>query len=102
MRHYTSLRVLGFSRGEVSTFLLGELAIEVGAGIIVGLWLGRQLAVLLTGMMQSETFRIPVVIAPKTYVIAILTTMASGIVSALIVRRRIDRLDLVAVLKTRE
>ena len=97
-----SLRVLGFSRGEVSTFLLGELAIEIGVGILIGLWLGRQLAELLTGMMQSETFRIPVVIAPKTYVIAILTTLTSGIVSALIVRRRIDRLDLVAVLKTRE
>ena len=97
-----SLRVLGFSRGEVSTFLLGELAIEVSVGILIGLWLGARLAALLTGMMQSETFRIPVVIAPKTYVIAMLTTIISGLVSALIVRRRIDRLDLVAVLKTRE
>jgi putative ABC transport system permease protein len=97
-----SLRVLGFSRGEVSTFLLGELAVEVGAGILIGLWLGRRLGAMLAGMMHSDTFRIPVIIAPKTYVIAILTTMVSGVLSALIVRRRIDRLDLVAVLKTRE
>ncbi len=53
-------------------------------------------------MMHSDTFRIPVIIAPKTYVIAILATVVSGVLSALIVRRRIDRLDLVAVLKTRE
>lgn len=97
-----SLRVLGFSRGEVSTFLLGELAIEVSIGILIGLWLGVRLAAFLTDLMHSETFRIPVVIAPKTYVIAILTTMVSGVLSALIVRRRIDRLDLVAVLKMRE
>ncbi len=97
-----SLRVLGFSRGEVSTFLLGELAVELCAGIIIGLWLGRWLGAMLADMMHSDTFRIPVFIAPKTYVIAILTTVVSGILSALIVRRRIDRLDLVAVLKTRE
>ena len=97
-----SLRVLGFTRGEVSTFLLGELAIEVALGIALGLWLGIGLATLLTNLMQTETFRIPVIIAPKTYVIAILTTVVSGILSALIVRRRIDRLDLVSALKTRE
>jgi putative ABC transport system permease protein len=97
-----SLRVLGFSRGEVSTFLLGELAIEVLLGIAVGLWLGIALATLLTHMMESETFLIPVIIAPKTYVIAILTTVLSGLLSALIVRHRIDHLDLVAALKTRE
>jgi putative ABC transport system permease protein len=97
-----SLRVLGFSRGEVSTFLLGELALELCAGIPIGLWLGRWLGAMLSDMMHSDTFRIPVVIAPKTYIIAILTTVVSGVLSALIVRRRIDRLDLVAVLKTRE
>ncbi len=97
-----SLRVLGFSRGEVSTFLLGELAIEVSMGIIAGLWLGGRLAALLADMMHSETFRIPIVIAPRTYVIAVLTTLASGAMSALIVRQRIDRLDLVGVLKMRE
>jgi putative ABC transport system permease protein len=97
-----SLRVLGFRRGEVSTFLLGELAIEVVLGIALGLWLGIWLATLLTHLMESETFRIPVVIAPKTYVVAILTTVVSGILSALIVRQRIDHLDLVAALKTRE
>lgn len=97
-----SLRVLGFSRAEVSTFLLGELAVEVAIGIPLGLWLGYALAVFLTGQMQSETFRIPVIIAPKTYVLAILAILISGLLSALIVRRRIDRLDLVAALKTRE
>ena len=97
-----SLRVLGFSRAEVSTFLLGELAAEVAVGIPLGLWLGYGLAVFLTGQMQSETFRIPVIIAPKTYVLAALAILASALLSALIVRRRVDGLDLVSALKTRE
>jgi putative ABC transport system permease protein len=97
-----SLRVLGFSRAEVSTFLLGELACEVAVGIPLGLWSGYGLAHFLTGQMQSETFRIPVIIAPKTYVLATLAIIVSGLLSALIVKRRIDSLDLVAALKTRE
>ncbi len=97
-----SLRVLGFSRAEVSTFLLGELALEVAVGIPLGLWLGRGLAAFLTDQMHGETFIIPVIIAPKTYVLAIFAILASALFSALIVRRKIDGLDLVGVLKTRE
>jgi putative ABC transport system permease protein len=97
-----SLRVLGFTRAEVSAILLGELAIELGVGIPLGLLFGRGLAQVLTEMMHSETFRIPVIIAPRTYVFAAGAIVLSGLLSALIVRRRIDRLDLVAVLKTRE
>ncbi|HYL01548.1 MAG TPA: ABC transporter permease [Steroidobacteraceae bacterium] len=97
-----SLRVLGFSRAEVSAMLLGELAIEVGIGIPLGLWFGRGLALFLTELMHSETFRIPVVIAPQTYVFAAAAIVVAGVLSALIVRRRIDHLDLVAVLKIQE
>jgi putative ABC transport system permease protein len=97
-----SLRVLGFTRTEVSTFLLGELALEVAAGIPLGLWMGRYLAEFLTLQMQSETFVIPVIIAPKTYVLAVFTVVVAALGSALVVRRKIDGLDLVSVLKTRE
>ena len=97
-----SLRVLGFSRAEVSGILLGELAIEVGAGIPLGLWFGRGLAGVLTELMRSETFRIPVIITPQTYVFSAAAIVVAGVASALIVRRRIDHLDLVAVLKVQE
>jgi len=97
-----SLRVLGFTRAEVSTILLGELAIEVGVGIPLGLWLGRRLATVLTDLMHGETFRIPVIIAPQTYCLSAGAIVLAGALSALIVRRRIDRLDLIGVLKTRD
>jgi putative ABC transport system permease protein len=97
-----SLRVLGFTRGEVSLLLLGELALEIAAAIPLGLIAGYWLARLILALTHGETFEIPLVILPSTYVNAAGAIIAAGVVSALIVRARIDRLDLVAVLKTRE
>ncbi|MEW6613096.1 MAG: FtsX-like permease family protein [Pseudomonadota bacterium] len=97
-----SLRVLGFTRREVSGLLLGELAVELALAIPLGLWLGYLLSVTIVALTHTETFSIPVIITPKTYAYAALVTVVAGIVSALIVRRRVDQLDLVAVLKTRE
>lgn len=97
-----SLRVLGFTRREVSALLLGELAIELLLAIPLGLWLGYGLSVLLVTISHTETVAIPVIIEARTYAYAALTTLAAGIASALIVRHRVDHLDLVGVLKTRE
>lgn len=97
-----SLRVMGFTRQEVSMLLLGELAIEIAVAIPLGLGLGYLLSVTLVRLTQSETLYLPVVIQPRTYAYAAVATVAAGVVSALIVRHRIDHLDLVAVLKTRE
>jgi putative ABC transport system permease protein len=97
-----SLRVLGFTRGEVSLLLLGELAVELAVAIPVGFVGGYWLAWLILALTHGETYEIPLVILPSTYLFAGAAIVAAGIVSALSVRARIDRLDLVAVLKTRE
>jgi putative ABC transport system permease protein len=97
-----SLRVLGFTRAEVSTFLLGELALELVAALPLGCLIGYGLAWIMVAAMQHELMSIPVVVLPRTYALAALAVVTAGIVSALIVRLRIDALDLVAVLKTRE
>lgn len=97
-----SLRVLGFTRREVSTLLLSELAVELAAAIPLGLWFGYLLALLIAALTHTETVAIPVIIWPRTYAYAAVAILAAAAVSALIVRRRVDRLDLVAVLKTRE
>jgi putative ABC transport system permease protein len=97
-----SLRVLGFTRGEVSVFLLGELALELIAAIPLGLLLGYGLAAMMIELMHDETFAMPLIIAPRTYAFASLAIVIAGIASALVVRHRVDHLDLVAVLKTRE
>jgi putative ABC transport system permease protein len=97
-----SLRVLGFTRGEVSVLLLGELALEIAAAIPLGFAAGYGLAALLLALMPHEMIEFPLVISPPTYLYAGAVVVAAGVVSALIVRNRIDNLDMVGVLKTRE
>jgi len=97
-----SLRVLGFTRAEVSGLLLGEMAICIAVALPLGMALGYGLVHLVAGLLKSDQFFFPVVIRPPTYAWAALAVLASGVASALVVRRRIDRLDMVAALKTRE
>jgi putative ABC transport system permease protein len=97
-----SLRVLGFTRGEVSGLLLGELALELLLALPLGWALGYGLAWLLVQLMPHGDLEFPFLILPATYAYATLVVLVAGVASGLIVRRRVDRLDLVAVLKTRE
>ena len=97
-----SLRVLGFTRAEVSTLLLGEMALSIGLALPLGMAAGWGLVHLLAGAMASDQFQFPVVIQPRTYAWAGLCVVAAALASALVVRRRIDQLDMVAALKTRD
>lgn len=101
-RELASLRVLGYTRGEISYILLGELAILTIAAIPLGFWVGRGLCLLLVMALQSELYRVPLVVERGTYALGAAVVLVSAAVSSLIVRRRLDRLDLVAVLKTKE
>lgn len=97
-----SLRVLGFTRGEVSALLLGELAIVIAVALPLGMLAGWGLVHLIVELLRSDQFFFPVTIRPRTYAWAGLAVLAAGVASALVVRRRIDRIDMVAALKTRE
>ncbi len=101
-RELASLRVLGFTRAEVSRVLLLELAILVAAAQPLAWLLGYGFGWLTIQGFSSDLYRAPFVIAPSTYAWATIVVVAAALASALIVRRRIDRLDLIAVLKTRE
>jgi putative ABC transport system permease protein len=97
-----SLRVLGFTRAEVSAVLLGEMALTIGVALPLGMLLGWGLVHGLVGALKNDQFFFPVVIQPRTYAWAAICVVVAGAASALVVRRRIDRLDMVAALKTRE
>ncbi|HDQ03256.1 MAG TPA: ABC transporter permease [Deltaproteobacteria bacterium] len=101
-RELSSLRVLGYTRGEISYILLGELAFITLVAIPVGFALGYWLCSYIAHALASDLFRVPLVISSKTYSMAALVVLASASVSALIVRHKLDHLDLVEVLKTRE
>jgi len=101
-RELASLRVLGFSRGEVTAMLLGEQALWTACGLPAGCLIGYLLAAAISERARSELYRIPLVVGRTTYALACLVVLAAAAVSGMLVRRRIDRLDLVEVLKTRE
>jgi putative ABC transport system permease protein len=100
-RELASLRVLGYTRGEISYILLSELAIVVFLGIPMGFLLGAQFCRLFVSM-GNDLYRVPLVIEHGTYAFAALVVLLAAAVSALAVRRKLDHMDLVEVLKTRE
>ena len=101
-RELASLRVLGFSRREVTAMLLGEQAILTGIAVPVGCGFGYALCWLISVRFESALYRIPIVVLPRTYLLGAAVVGLSAALSALAVRNRVERLDLVAVLKARE
>ena len=101
-RDLATMRILGFTRAELAFVLLGEQAIQVVLGVPLGLYIGRVIGGLSLSTIDRELLRIPVSVAPTSYVSAASVVLVAALLSALIVRRQSDRLDLVAVLKARD
>jgi putative ABC transport system permease protein len=97
-----SLRVLGFTRAEISLILLGELAILTLVALPLGVGLGFLMAKGILAAVESEVYRFPFVITWQNAARSALAVAAAAAFSGLVVRRRLDRLDLIAVLKVRE
>ena len=97
-----SLRVLGFNQREISFMLLGEQAFLALASIPLGFLVGYLFCALLTTAMQTELYRMPFVINAKTYATSVLIVGLASVATGLLLYRRLSRMDLVAVLKTRE
>ncbi|WP_135501361.1 ABC transporter permease [Roseovarius aestuariivivens] len=101
-RELASLRILGFSRGEVSFILVGETMALALLAQPLGWLLGAAIAQALATGSTSDLYEIPLVLKPAGFAQASLVVLCAALVSALVVRRRLDRLDLVQVMKTRE
>ena len=97
-----SLRVIGFTRREISVLLLGELAVLTILALPVGSVVGYALANGIGQSLHTEVYRFPLYITRAAIAWAWLGVIAAAAVSALLVRRRLDGLDLLAVLKVRE
>lgn len=101
-RELATLRVLGFTRGEISYILLGEVALLIFVALPVGCVLGYWLSLVMARSFDTELFRMPLAIDASTYGLGVSFALLATIVSAALVGRRIARLDLIRVLKTRE
>ncbi|QKT04907.1 FtsX-like permease family protein [Ectothiorhodospiraceae bacterium 2226] len=101
-RELASLRVLGFTRGEITYILVGELAVLTLAAIPLGFLIGLGLIAYIVQGVESDLYRVPMVVGTSVYAFAATVVIFASLVSAAVVARRLYRLDLVAVLKTRE
>jgi len=101
-RELASLRVLGFTRGEISLILLGELALLTILALPLGALIGYGFGRLIMAGFNNEIYRLSFHVSPSTVAWTFLTVIGAAALSGLAVRRRLDRLDLVGVLKTRE
>jgi putative ABC transport system permease protein len=99
-RDLASLRVLGFTRREVSGFFLGEQGLITAAGLPLGAAFGLAFAAILASAFATERHRFPVFVETKTYLLGVVTVAVTAALVALVVRRHVDRLDLIAALKT--
>jgi putative ABC transport system permease protein len=97
-----SLRILGFGQAEVATILLSELALLILAAQPIGVVLSLRLVSFLMTLSPNESVHIPALVSVATLTSAVLIILVAGMASALIIVRRLRRLDLVAALKTRD
>ena len=101
-RSLATLRVLGFTRREVTTILLSALGLltllSIGPGLLLGTWMAKSIL----ESVDTETMRFPLILGARTYVVAVLTVFVSTVFSFVVVGRRIAGLDLLAVLKSAE
>lgn len=98
-RELASLRVLGYTKAEISYIFLGGLGILTIVSIPLGFIIGQGISAYIAKAGASDLFRIPVIIETATYSLAALVVVVSACLSGLIVRRKLDRIDLMAVLK---
>lgn len=101
-RELATLRVLGFTRGEVGWILIGELALLSLIAIPVGWLLGTGFALLLNEAISMDLFRLPFVITPATYAFSAGGVLMASALSVLLILRRLNRLDMISALKTIE
>ena len=101
-RELASLRILGFTRGEVSFILIGETMILALLAQPFGWLIGVEIARLMTNGFASDLYTMPLILKPATFSFASLVVLSAALAATLVVRRRLDRLNLVAVMKTRE
>ena len=101
-RELATLRVLGYSRPEVSWILIGELAVLTLLAIPVGWLVGAGFAFLIHHAMAVEMYRLPLVITPQTFAFSAAGVLVAATLSVLLILRRLYRLDMVSVLKSAE
>ncbi len=101
-RELATLRVIGMTRREVGAVLVVELVMLALLAVPLGLLLGTGLTTVIIGSVNTETIRLPLVFTTHTYAFAVVIVLVASTLSALVVLRKLNQLDLIAALKAPE
>lgn len=101
-RELATLRVIGMTRTETGYILVAELAALAILAVPAGFALGYGLAALLAYAMQSELFRLPVILDAQSYARAAVLLLAAAAVSMVWSAWDLARLDVKEALSARD
>ena len=101
-RELATLRVVGFTRGEVAAVLVSELVLLTLAALPTGLLIGSGFATVIIQTINTEFVRLPVILTGSNYALAVLVVALASLASAFFASRRLNQLDLVGVLKAHD
>ncbi len=101
-REIGCMRVIGFSVREVSGMLFKENMVHSVLGVILGLPFGRWIASAYINSITTDLYTLPVIIYPRTYLLAAVGTIIFIYLAHKVSVRGIKRLDLAEALKSPE
>jgi len=101
-RELATLRVIGMTQREVGAVIVIELSVLALIAVPLGLLLGTGFATVIIHSVNTETVRLPLVFTPYTYTFAVLVVGVASVLSAVVVLRKLQHLDLIGALKAPE
>ena len=102
VREIASLKVLGFTRGEVYAYIFREILLLSLLGALLGMVLGSFLATFVITTAEVDYVMFGRTIHPLSYVYAFLLTMAFATLILIAMRGKLDKVDMVESLKSVE
>lgn len=101
-RDLASLRVIGFTKGEAAFVLLGEIGAVTLIALPLGAALGYYLSYLISEGFSTDIYQVPVSYSPSAIGAGAIAVLVAVVLSGWLVKRDVDKLELVSALKTRE
>ncbi len=101
-REIATIKVLGFRKREVRTYINKETFVLTGLGILVGMPAGWALSMSFTYILKMPSIYFDVVVAPWCYALAAAFSIVFALAVSLITNRMLDRVIMVEALKSPE
>ena len=102
IREIATLKVLGFNKLETGSYVFRENFILVFLGFLFGIPLGKLLHAFVISQIKMDIVTYKVVIMPMSYVLSLLTVLLFSVTVDLVMRRKIDKIDMAESLKSIE